>query len=88
VLHDEVAGPEQDVVETAATTWRANRLREVIEALPDEQRTALRLAYFEGLTYRQVAEALGVPEGTAKSRLRLGMSKLRSLLGPDFRREM
>jgi RNA polymerase sigma-70 factor (ECF subfamily) len=56
----------------------------VIEALPAEQRTALRLAYFDGLTYRQVADALGIPEGTAKSRLRLGLSRLRALLGPDF----
>ena len=38
----------------------------------DEQRRAIQLAYFGGKTYRQVAEMLGIPEGTAKSRLRLG----------------
>jgi RNA polymerase sigma-70 factor, ECF subfamily len=83
-LPDQADGPERDVVEAATTTWRAHQLRQVIEALPAEQRTALRLAYFDGLTYRQVADALGIPEGTAKSRLRLGLSRLRTLLGPDF----
>jgi RNA polymerase sigma-70 factor (ECF subfamily) len=83
-LPQQSEGPEEDVVEAASTTWRADRLREVIKALSDEQRTALRLAYFEGLTYRQVADVLGIPEGTAKSRLRLGLSRLRTLLGTDF----
>jgi RNA polymerase sigma-70 factor (ECF subfamily) len=84
VMRDQVDGPEQDVVETAAATWRVERLREVVEALSEEQRAALRLAYFDGLTYRQVAAALRIPEGTAKSRLRLGLGKLRDLLGTDF----
>ena len=84
ILHDQSDGPERDVVEAAATAWRANRLREVIEALPADQRTALHLAYFDGLTYRQVADVLGIPEGTAKSRLRLGLIRLRTLLGTDF----
>lgn len=84
ILRDQIGGPEQDVVEAAAATWRATRLREVIKVLSDEQRTALQLAYFDGLTYRQVAEVLGIPEGTAKSRLRVGLSKLRAQLGPDF----
>jgi RNA polymerase sigma-70 factor, ECF subfamily len=43
------------------------------------------LAYYDGLTYKQVAGALGVPEGTAKSRLRLAMAKLRTLLGDELR---
>jgi len=84
ILPEQSDGPERDVVESDATAWRANRLREVIEALSQEQRAALRLAYFDGLTYRQVAEVLGIPEGTAKSRLRLGLSRLRTLLGTDF----
>ena len=41
---------------------------------------AILLAYFGGCTFRQVAEQLGIPEGTAKSRLRLGLARLAALL--------
>ena len=51
-------------------------VRLAVDALPEPQRAAVRLAYFEGHTYRQVAAALGIPEGTAKSRLRLGLAGL------------
>ena len=46
------------------------------EELPAPQRTAVLLAYFEGRTFRQVARLTGVPEGTAKSRLRLGLRRI------------
>jgi RNA polymerase sigma-70 factor (ECF subfamily) len=85
VLPEQTDGPERDVVDAAASAWRDHRLGRMIEALPAEQRTALQLAYFDGLTYRQVAEVLGIPEGTAKSRLRLGLSRLRTMLGADFK---
>ncbi|MEP7203464.1 MAG: sigma-70 family RNA polymerase sigma factor [Ilumatobacteraceae bacterium] len=58
----------------------AGRVRAAVSGLPDDQREAVLLAYFGGCTFRQVAERLGIPEGTAKSRLRLGLSKLASLL--------
>jgi len=51
--------------------------------LPDEQRRAIQLAYFDGRTYRQVAEQLGIPEGTAKSRLRLGLRRVAAALEAD-----
>ena len=44
------------------------------------QRRVVELAYFEGLTCREVASAMGIPEGTAKSRLRLAMAKLETAL--------
>ena len=44
------------------------------------QRRVVELAYFEGLTFREVASAMGIPEGTAKSRLRLAMAKLETVL--------
>ena len=40
----------------------------------------MELAYFSGLSYREVALAVGIPEGTAKSRLRLALAKLESVL--------
>lgn len=80
-----VAGPEGEVVAALTEGWRDERLAAGLDALPVEQRTALELAYYGGLTYKQVAQRLGVPEGTAKSRLRSGMLRLRTFLGDDVR---
>jgi len=73
-------GHETDVVDADDTARRTRRLRTAIGALPREQREALELAYFGDCTYREVATALGIPEGTAKSRLRLALAKLRDLI--------
>ncbi|MBA3431667.1 MAG: sigma-70 family RNA polymerase sigma factor [Actinobacteria bacterium] len=56
-------------------------VRDALGQLTHVQREALVLAYFGGRTYREVAEELGIPEGTAKTRLRDGMTKLRELMG-------
>ena len=82
---DHQEGPEPAVVESATAQWRNQRLADGLNALPQEQRRALELAYYDGLTYKQVAQTLGIPEGTAKSRLRLAMSRLRAELGDDVR---
>jgi RNA polymerase sigma-70 factor (ECF subfamily) len=58
----------------------ASAVREAVRLLPDGQRKVVELAYFEGLSYREVAAAVGIPEGTAKSRLRLALAKLESVL--------
>lgn len=58
----------------------ASAVREAVRLLPDGQRRVVELAYFEGLSYREVAVAVGIPEGTAKSRLRLALAKLESVL--------
>jgi len=58
----------------------AERIRVAVDALPPEQREALMLAYFGGKTYRQVAEVLEIPEGTAKSRLRLALHRIADAL--------
>ena len=52
-------------------------LRELVAMLPPEQRDAIFLAYFEDLTVQEIASRVGVPLGTAKSRMRLGLAKLR-----------
>ena len=48
--------------------------------LPEAQREAVTMAYFGGCSYRQVAERLGIPEGTAKSRMRMALARLAQLL--------
>jgi RNA polymerase sigma-70 factor (ECF subfamily) len=65
--------------------WRAHRrviLREAVEALPAPQRQALSLAFLEDLTHEQVAEFLKLPLGTAKTRIRAGVQRLRAYLAP------
>jgi RNA polymerase sigma factor (sigma-70 family) len=69
--------------EQAITSWAYDLIRRAVDALPADQRTAVRLAYFEGHTFRSVAIALGIPEGTAKSRLRTGLAALRRSLGAE-----
>lgn len=54
----------------------ARRVETAVRALPAPLRHAVTLAYFHGRTYREVASELGVPEGTAKSRLREGLRRL------------
>jgi RNA polymerase sigma-70 factor (ECF subfamily) len=61
----------------------AIRVRRAVSRLPPPQREALRLAYFGGHSYRSVATVLGIPEGTAKSRLRQALAKLNDLLAAE-----
>ena len=61
----------------------ANDVRAALMSLPEEQRTPIAMAYFDGYSYRDVAEQLGVPEGTVKSRIRAGMKRLQLALGTE-----
>lgn len=56
------------------------RVRRAVQELPETQRQALELAYFEGLSSSEIAERLTIPIGTVKSRTAAGMAKLRALL--------
>lgn len=66
--------------EAALRQASAADVRTALAELPDEQRRAVELAYFEGYTYREVADLTGVPPGTANGRLRLALGKLRDAL--------
>ena len=67
---------EREVVDLTV----AERVKDVVAALPVEERRAIELAYFGGHTYREVAVILEAPEGTVKSRIRSGLRRMRSSL--------
>jgi RNA polymerase sigma-70 factor (ECF subfamily) len=56
----------------------AEQVKQVMAALPEDERRAIELAYFGGRTYREVAVVLGAPEGTVKSRIRNGLRRMRT----------
>jgi RNA polymerase sigma-70 factor (ECF subfamily) len=56
----------------------ADRVNDVMGELPDGERRAIELAYFDGYTYREVAKILDTPEGTIKSRIRSGLKRMRT----------
>ena len=58
----------------------SNRVRTAVETLPGAQRRAIEMAFFDGLTHREIAERDGLPLGTVKGRLRLGLKRLSGLL--------
>jgi RNA polymerase sigma-70 factor, ECF subfamily len=72
--------PIPDVGELAMAIVTAEQVRAEVNRLPADQRAAIELAYFGGRTYRQVADELGIPEGTAKSRMRLGLGRIAQAL--------
>jgi RNA polymerase sigma-70 factor (ECF subfamily) len=71
-------GPAEFVVDRD----RDREVREALGVLSAEQRTVIELAFFGGLTQLEIAGVIGEPLGTVKSRVRLGMQKLRRQLGP------
>jgi RNA polymerase sigma-70 factor (ECF subfamily) len=58
----------------------ADQVRAALDTLPEDERRAIELAYFGGHTYRDVATVLDTPEGTVKSRIRVGLKRMRASL--------
>jgi RNA polymerase sigma-70 factor (ECF subfamily) len=71
---------ENNPEQVAELTFRQQRVRAAVAQLPQDQKQVLGLAYFAGYTHRQIAEELGLPLGTVKTRIRLAVQKLRKLL--------
>jgi RNA polymerase sigma-70 factor, ECF subfamily len=72
--------PRPSVVEQVTANLDRDVIRTVIAELPLEQRQAIAMAYFEGRSHSEIAEVTGLPLGTVKSRIRLGMYRLKSAL--------
>ena len=69
------------VDEEAWLRLQRERVQAALKQLPDQQREALELAYYGGFTQSELAERLGQPIGTIKSRMFMGLARLRELLG-------
>jgi RNA polymerase sigma-70 factor (ECF subfamily) len=78
--HDDV---EREVIRNSVV----DEVRAALATLPENERAPVELAYLGGLPYREVAIQLGIPEGTAKSRIRSGLSRLRKAMEAANRRD-
>lgn len=74
----QISDPAEDVL----INERRDRILKAMQQLPEEQRRVLELAYYQGLTHVEVATITGKSLGTVKTRIRLGLSKLRQVLEP------
>jgi RNA polymerase sigma-70 factor (ECF subfamily) len=72
-----------DAADLVAAADEAGRLAEAMAELPDAQREAVSLAYFDGLSHTEIAARLGIPVGTVKGRIRLALDRLRAV-APDY----
>ncbi|MBX3052239.1 MAG: sigma-70 family RNA polymerase sigma factor [Caldilineaceae bacterium] len=74
---ERIPAPESRQVEAEVSrSWDRQHLQEALAAIPDEQRRCLEMAYFDGKSQREIAEVMGMPIGTIKTRVRIGLEKL------------
>jgi len=79
-IADVVVSVETDFAGAADRTRAMDRVRGALQTMPVPQRSALEMAYFEGLTHNEIAEKTGEPLGTIKTRIRTGLLSLRKVL--------
>ena len=82
--YDEAADAKLDSVDTLWVKEKASAVRSAVATLPADQRQALELAYFGGLTQQQIAAKLSEPLGTIKARIRRALLKLRDVISPQL----
>jgi RNA polymerase sigma-70 factor, ECF subfamily len=78
------AGSEPGPSDRAEQGWVAWRVHRALEELPEREREVLALAYWSGLSQSEVAEFLGIPLGTVKTRTRAALAKLSEILGDEI----
>jgi RNA polymerase sigma-70 factor, ECF subfamily len=76
-IADVVVSVEPDLASDAERSRAMEKVRSALEAMSKDQRSALEMAYFEGLTHSEIAEKTGEPLGTIKTRIRAGLMSLR-----------
>ena len=78
----------QDLAAEVEHSVTLERVKQLVATLPQEQRQALNLAFFQGLTHSEIAQKTGDPLGTVKTRIRIGLQTLGKLFGDDHKPTM
>jgi RNA polymerase sigma-70 factor, ECF subfamily len=79
-IEDVIVSVEPDLASDTDRSRAMEKVRGALQTMPTPQRSALEMAYFEGLTHTEIAEKTGEPLGTIKTRIRTGLLSLRKVL--------